>query len=79
MKLFPYDEEKLKWRKPGSNQALIKEFLESGQNCVKVENFTQKSAKSAQSNISVCARKMGVHTVKAVIRGNELFLLRVKA
>ena len=59
MKLIPYDEKKLKWRKPGSNQALIKEFLESGEECVKVENFTQKSAKIAQSNITTCARKNG--------------------
>lgn len=77
MKLIPYDAEKLKWRKPGTNQALINEFLESEEKCVKVENFTQKSAKIAQSNITTCARKMGIRSMKATIRGNDLFLVKI--
>lgn len=77
MKLVPYDAKQLKWHRLGSNQALIQEFLDSGHDCVKVENFTQNTARNAQSNISVCLKRMGVRNVRAICRGNNLFLLKI--
>lgn len=77
MKLVPYDRSKLKIYKPGRNQAILLEFVESGLDCVKVEDWTHKNAKVCQSNLGACALKLGLqNSVRVVIRKGEVFLVR---
>lgn len=80
MKLTPYDITKLKLYKPGKNQKLITEFVNSGETCAEVENYTQKSAKVAQSNLSATINTLGLkNSVRVVIRKDRVFLVRKDA
>lgn len=79
MKLYPYDRKDLKKDyRPGKNQALLLEFVESGLDCAKLEGYTQKSARYCQSNLRTCAVRIGLaNTVRIHTEGSNVFLLRV--
>ena len=80
MKLTPYDVTKLKLYKPGKNQEIITEFVNSGETCMEVENYTQKNASIAQSNLSVSIDTLGLkNSVRVVIRKEHVFLVRKDA
>ena len=80
MKLTPYDVTKLNLYKPGKNQKLLTEFVNSGETCAEVENYTQKSAKTAQSNLSTTINTLGLkNSVRVVIRKEHVFLVRKDA
>ena len=80
MKLTPYDVTKLNLYKPGKNQKLLTEFVNSGETCAEVENYTQKSAKTAQSSLMVAAKKLGLNnSVRIAKRKDRVFLVRKDA
>lgn len=77
MKLTPYERKNLKLYKPGNNQALLFEFVNSGMDCAEVEDYPHKSAKICQSNLRTCAKRLGLqNSVRVVIRKDSVFLVR---
>lgn len=76
MKLVPYEKKKLYGYKLCRNQEIIKEFLESGMDCAKLEGYPQKNADSARNSLSSSMKRMGVYNISIVIRKGEVFLLK---
>lgn len=76
MKLVPYEKKKLYGYKLCGNQEIIKEFLESGMDCAKLEGYSQKNADSARSSLLNSMKRMGIHNVSIVVRKGEVFLLK---
>lgn len=76
MKLVPYDARKVKGYKLCRNQQLIQEFLDSGLDCAKIEDFPHKDARSCMAALSVSAKRMGIGNVIACSRKGEVFLIR---
>lgn len=80
MKLVPYEMEKLGpiRRRYSENRRILEEFVESGLNCAEIENFTQKSAQSAQSSLIGSIKRYKITTVQVAVRKNRVFLIRKK-
>lgn len=76
MKLVPYEKKKLYGYKLCRNQEIIKEFLESGMDCAKLEDYSQKNTNSARSALLNSMKRMGIHNVSIVVRKGEVFLLK---
>lgn len=80
MKLVPYDVKKLGNRsfKACRNQKIIQQFLDSGETCVKLEDFPHKSASVCRSVMRASIQRMKLDsTVKVVLRNGEVFLIRL--
>lgn len=78
MKLVPYDaKEIIKGYKLCKNQRLIQEFLNSGLDCAKLEDFPQKDAKGCASSLSISLKRMGINNVKVCSRKGNVFLLKI--
>ena len=80
MKLVPYDVNKLRNRsfEACRNQRIIQQFLDSGETCVKLEDFPHKSANVCRSVMRASIQRMKLDsTVKAVLRNGEVFLIRL--
>ena len=76
MKLVPYDEKKVgRIYKPCKNQKIIQEFLDSGEKCVKVEDYPHKDAGSCRSALALSAKRMGVNNVIAITRRGMVFMI----
>lgn len=76
MKLIPYNIDYLRNNKPGKNEAILKEFLNSGQKCVKVEGYPHKNARSFATTFWKSARAYGITNVSVRTHGDEVFLIR---
>lgn len=80
MKLVPYDVKKLGNRsfKACRNQKIIQQFLDSGETCVKLEDYPHKSANVCRCVVNASIRRMKLDsTVKTVLRNGEVFLIRL--
>lgn len=76
MKLVPYDEKKIgRIYKPCKNQKIIQEFLDSGEKCVKVEDFLHRDAASCRNALALSARRMGANSVIVVTRKGMVFMI----
>lgn len=64
---------------PTRNQAIIKEFAEGDNDCVKVEGWTHKTPFSCANALNTAARTMNMTQVRAVVRKGEVYLYRVYA
>lgn len=65
----------------GTNQALIEEFSESGNQCMMIEGWDEshQSMKSAQSAMIQAAKRLGKMHIKCVSSGGNLFLINTLA
>lgn len=69
MKLVPYDEKKIgRIYRPCKNQKIIQEFLDSGEKCVKVEDYSHRDAGSCRNALALSAKRMGISNVIVVTR-----------
>ena len=76
MKLVPYDEKKVgRIYKPCKNQKIIQEFLDSGEKCVKVEDYPHKDAGSCRNALALSAKRMGANNVIAITRRGMVFMI----
>lgn len=76
MKLVPYDEKKIgRIYKPCKNQKIIQEFLDSGEKCVKVEDFPHRDAGSCRGALMLSAKRMGANSVIVVTRKGMVFMI----
>lgn len=65
----------------GANQAVIEEFSESGNQCMRVEGWDEshRSMKSAQSALLQAAKRLGKMHIKCVSSDGNLFLINTLA
>lgn len=61
----------------GTNQALIEEFSESGNQCMMIEGWDEshQSMKSAQSALIQAAKRLGKMHIKCISSNGNLFLI----
>lgn len=80
MKLVPYNKNDIDRKhlyRQGRNMRMLEEFMESGLDCVKIEDYPHKNATICQQNLTVSITRMGLRkSVKVVKRKDEVFLLR---
>lgn len=77
MKLIPYDRSKIGKKRRGANQAIIEEFVNSGHDCVKIENYTHKSAESCEASFGKSIQRSPYKdSVDVCIRKGEVFLVK---
>ena len=81
MKMVPYDYRKLEKAygfRTTKNERILNEFLESGNTCVELVEYTNKDAKSCQGSINVYIRRHNMQTqVYAIYRRGHVFLVRL--
>ena len=80
MRLTPYDRKKFDKRiyKLCKNQKILNEFVESGLDCAKLEDYPHKDAHSCYSCLRVSAMNMRLGNVISIhVEGNDVYLLRV--
>ena len=61
--------------KPCKNQKIIQEFLDSGEKCVKVEDYPHKDAGSCRGALALSAKRMGINNVIVVTRQGMVFMI----
>ena len=78
MKLAPYNRENMaKSYRLGKNQKLLLDFIDSGLDCARVEDFPHKSATICQSVLRISAARIGLgNSIRICTRGGEVYLLR---
>lgn len=82
MKLMPYDLTKVSnsnGYKHTKNQKILEEFVESGLDCVKVEDWTQKTARGCASSFNTSIGVYKMTGIKAISRKGEVFLIKTSA
>lgn len=81
MRLIPYDRAKLSTksiRGYGKNQQLIEEFANSDLDCVRVEGWTHKDAKSAQWALQASAKKLRRDNIRCITSDGEIYLIKTE-
>lgn len=78
MKMIPFDRDKVRpgYRMHNNNLAILQEFINSGQECVKLEDHGHKTAKTCQTCLCSSRRRFGLNNVGIAIRSGEVFLYR---
>lgn len=79
MRIVPYDFKKIKNKKgykKSELQSILEEFLESGKDCVKIEDWEQKSASSCTSSFNTAAKRYKMTGARAISRNGEVFLVK---
>ena len=78
MKLVPYNLSDLGhiggYRKT-SNLKILDEFVKSGYQCVKVENYPQKDAANCRNSLVNSIKKFKLNGIKVSVRGRDVFLI----
>ena len=78
MKLVPYDIKKISGAVYRSdNRSIIEEFIHSPYDCVKIEEYTHKSAESCSASLNKSIRMFGYEDkVSVTRRKDEVFLIK---
>lgn len=76
MKLVPYDAKKITGGK-SDNYSLINEFIDSGWECAKIEDYSQKDANSCATALNSSIKRYKRFTIKAVVRKGDVYLIRI--
>ena len=81
MRAVPYDFKKIELKrghyKKTEMQKILEEFLASGQDCVKIEDWTQKSAMCCAGVLNKSIERFKLTGARAISRNGEVFLIRV--
>lgn len=78
MRLIPYDVKKvdaMKYRKT-KNQEILEEFAAGKEDCVKVEDFSHKTAMVCCQVLNKSIQNFHMTGIKAVYRKGEVFLIK---
>ena len=80
MRAVPYDFKKIELKKSyfkkSELQKIIEEFLESGQDCVKIEDYNHKDATVCASSLNLAVKRYKMTGAKAISRNGEVFLVK---
>ena len=78
MKLIPYDKSKL--RHTGyvktKNYLILKEFIDSGLDCAKVEGWKHKNTHSIQWSLQASIKRYKLDGIKCIVVDGEVFLIK---
>ena len=82
MRLVPYEKEKLGELKRGGHGksdifTILNEFANSDLNCVKIEEWTQKTANGCYTSIHRSISRYKMTGIKVVKRKDEVFLVKI--
>lgn len=81
MKMVPYDYRKienLKGYKKTKNEEILDEFLESGETCVEIVEYTNKTPYSSANSFNTHIRKRKLQNmIIAIVRNKRVFLVRI--
>lgn len=66
MKFVPCEKKNLKGYIPCKNQMLIREFVDSGLDCAKIEDYPHKNAYGCRSAMAMSIRRMGMDSTIGV-------------
>ena len=58
------------------NHYILEEFVNSGMKVALIEDYPQKSPKSAQASLTYSIKRFGFN-VKVMVRGKKVFLVKV--
>ena len=78
MKMVPCNLEKTTFYKRTKNYMLFEEFLNGDADCVQLVDHVHTSAKTCQSCLTNSLRWFRINNIKVVIRGEDVFLVKVK-
>lgn len=81
MKMVPYDREKLMLQshyKRTKNFRILEDFANSNYDCVRLVDYEYKNAKSGYGSLRKSIERFGFNGVNVFIRGEEMFLIKVK-
>lgn len=81
MRLVAYDMNKLSTGRgfaKTKNLEIIEEFVDSGMDCAKVEDFTQKNADVCANGLNQSIKRFSKKGIKAISRNGEVFLIKIK-
>lgn len=77
MKLVKCDMNEVKgYYKKTRNQEILEEFVESGLECAKVEEWTNKTANSCANSINYSIKRFGYNNIKAFVRNGIVYLIK---
>ena len=78
MKLVPYDKTKLSkgGYAPTANYTILIGFIESGLDCVQIEDYPHKSIDSCQASISCSIKHFRMNQIRCIRRKGKLYLIR---
>lgn len=60
------------------NQEILDEFMDSDMECAEVMGYTQKTAYSCVASLTSSIKRFKYHGVKAISRGDKVYLIKVK-
>lgn len=77
MTLTPYDLRKLEgWYKVTSNEAIIKEFINSDYDCARVDNYPQRNANTCANSLREAVKRYHYNNIIVTVRKGEVFLIK---
>lgn len=77
MNLIPWEKERLGMvYKHCKNQVVLEEFLRSGLECAKVENFAHSTPNVCANALRRSALRFGMSQIIVAVRNGEVFLIR---
>lgn len=79
MKLVPYDIKKISGSVYRSdNRSIIEEFIHSPYECVKIEDYSHKSAESCRASLNKSVHNFGYEDkITVTRRKDEVFLVKI--
>jgi hypothetical protein len=81
MKIVPFDKKDIRDLnrfKNTKNQKILQEFIDSGLDCVKVEDYTHKSASICCGVLRKSAERFHMNNIEILYRGDSVYLIRKK-
>lgn len=80
MKFIAYDKNKIETRgyQRSDNLKLLEGFAESGLECAKVEDWTQKNAFICAGSLQHSIKRYRMNNLRCVTRSGEVFLIRTE-
>ena len=63
-------------RKYSDNYTTLVQFTESDYDCVEIAGFTQKTAQQCVASLNASIKRFRMLTVKAILRGERVFLVK---
>lgn len=77
MKLVPYEKKKLgNYYARTSNLKILEEFLDSGLDCAKLEDYPHKNAYSCSASLRKSIQRFGMKGITIMVRKNDVFLIK---
>ena len=64
-------------RRRNNNWKLLNDFIESGERCMEVVDYTNKNAKSCHGSLCASIKRFKLFSVECISRNDRVFLIKV--